>query len=190
MEAAEAKLQRILEGKKQFLVPHYQRPYSWQKDQWEALWQDIVVLLEEDNPQPHFLGSIVTSPAKSVPEGVEKRLLIDGQQRLTTLLVLLALIRDHARAAGLDKLAAEIEDSYLTNRYASGNDHFKLLPTQGEDPNSSDRENFMRFVRGEDVSDATTGIKAAYQFFRTNCENPMPLTSKPCIGSWSENSRW
>ncbi len=172
MQAAEAKLQRILEGSKQFLVPHYQRPYSWKEEQWDALWRDIVVLLEEENPQPHFLGSIVTSPAKSVPEGVEKRLLIDGQQRLTTLLILLALIRDHARAAGLDKLASQIEDSYLTNRYESGNDHFKLLPTQGEDPNSSDRENFMRIVRGEDVSNATTGIKIAYQFFQNKLRKP------------------
>lgn len=97
MQAAEAKLQVVLEGSKQFLVPHYQRPYSWQTEQWEALWRDILMLLEEDNPQPHFLGSIVTSPANSVPEGIGKRLLIDGQQRLTTLMILLALLRDQAR---------------------------------------------------------------------------------------------
>ncbi|MFI5297150.1 MAG: DUF262 domain-containing protein [Polyangiales bacterium] len=93
MQAAEAKLQKVLDGSKQFLVPHYQRPYSWSEDQWRPLWRDILQLIEDDDPQPHFLGSIVTSPAKSVPEGVEKRLLIDGQQRLTTLLILLALIR-------------------------------------------------------------------------------------------------
>lgn len=168
MQAAEAKLQRVLEGSKQFLVPHYQRPYSWQKEQWEALWRDIVVLLEEDNPQPHFLGSIVTSPAKSVPEGVEKRLLIDGQQRLTTLLIVLALIRDHARAAGMERVAAQLEDSYLTNRYESGNDFYKLLPTQSEDPNSSDRESFMRIVRGEGDGGVNTGIGLAYQFFQHN----------------------
>ncbi|WP_437930175.1 DUF262 domain-containing protein [Sorangium sp. So ce291] len=165
MQAAEAKLQRVLEGSKQFLVPHYQRPYSWQPEQWEALWRDILVLLEEENPQPHFLGSIVTSPAKSVPEGVEKRLLIDGQQRLTTLLILFALLRDQARLGGLDKLASQIEDLYLTNRYESGNDYFKLLPTQGEDPSLSDRENFMRIVRGEGPN-VKTGIGLAYQFFQ------------------------
>lgn len=171
MQAAEAKLQRVLEGSKQFLVPHYQRPYSWQPEQWEALWRDTLVLLEEENPQPHFLGSIVTSPARSVPEGVEKRLLIDGQQRLTTLLILLALVRDQARASGLDKLASQIEDLYLTNRYESGNDYYKLLPTQGEDPSFSDRENFMRIVRGEGAS-GKNGISLAYQFFQGKLRKP------------------
>src|SRR4051794_5455623 len=97
MEAAEAKIQRVLEGSRQFLVPHFQRPYSWREEQWKTLWRDLVELAEEPDPKPHFLGSIVTSPAKSIPEGVEKRLLIDGQQRLTTILVLLTLIRDRAR---------------------------------------------------------------------------------------------
>ena len=96
MEAAEAKIQKVLEGTKQFLVPHYQRPYSWGEEQWKTLWRDLEELLEEPDSKPHFLGSIVTSPARSMPEGVEKRLLIDGQQRLTTLMVLLALIRDIA----------------------------------------------------------------------------------------------
>lgn len=171
MQAAEAKLQRVLEGSKQFLVPHYQRPYSWQPEQWEALWRDLLVLLEEDDPQPHFLGSIVTSPAKSVPEGIEKRLLIDGQQRLTTLLILLALLRDQARVSGLEKLASQIEDLYLTNRYESGNDYYKLLPTQGEEPSASDRETFMRILRGEGGS-GTTGIVVAYQFFQNKLRKP------------------
>jgi uncharacterized protein with ParB-like and HNH nuclease domain len=171
MQAAEAKLQRVLEGSKQFLVPHYQRPYSWQLQQWEALWRDIVALLEEENPQPHFLGSVVTSPANSVPEGVEKRLLIDGQQRLTTLLILLALVRDRARVSSLDKLASQIEDLYLTNRYESGNDYYKLLPTQAEDPSLSDRENFMRIVRGEGVG-AKVGIGLAYEFFQNKLRKP------------------
>lgn len=171
MQAAEAKLQRVLEGSKQFLVPHYQRPYSWQSEQWEALWRDLLVLLEEENPQPHFLGSIVTSPARSVPEGIEKRLLIDGQQRLTTLLILLALVRDQARLSGLDKLASQIEDLYLTNRYESGNDYYKLLPTQSEDPSLSDRENFLRILRGGGA-DAKSGIALAYQFFQHKLRKP------------------
>ncbi len=89
-------------------------------------------------------------------------------------MVLLALIRDHARAVGLDKLASQIEHSYLTNRYESGNDYFKLLPTQGKDPNSSDRENFMRIVRGDEVSDNKTGIKLAYQFLQFQLRKPDP----------------
>ncbi len=163
MEAAEAKIQKVLEGTKQFLVPHYQRPYSWTPDQWKTLWRDVLELLEDPDAKPHFLGSIVTSPAKSVPEGVEKRLLIDGQQRLTTLLILLTLIRDRAHAKGVTKLADRIDD-LVTNRHEDGQDHYKLLPTQSEDATESDREAFVRLVN--DTPSATkSGIHAAYEFF-------------------------
>jgi uncharacterized protein with ParB-like and HNH nuclease domain len=163
MEAAEAKVQRVLEGSKQFLVPHYQRPYSWKEQQWKALWSDIIELLEDDDPKPHFLGSIVTSPARSVPEGVEKRLLIDGQQRLTTLIVLLALARDRARETSFAKVAERIQD-LITNRHEEGHEHYKLLPTQAEDPADSDREAFIRLVNGDEPK-TTSGIGAAYKFF-------------------------
>jgi len=163
MEAAEAKIQKVLEGTKQFLVPHYQRPYSWTADQWKTLWRDVLELLEDPQSKPHFLGSIVTSPAKSVPEGVEKRLLIDGQQRLTTLLILLTLIRDRARAKSAAKLADRIDD-LVTNRHEDGQDHYKLLPTQSEDETESDREAFVRLVN--DAPSATkSGIRTAYEFF-------------------------
>jgi uncharacterized protein with ParB-like and HNH nuclease domain len=163
MEAAEAKVQRVLEGSKQFLVPHYQRPYSWREEQWKALWSDVVELLEDEDPKPHFLGSIVTAPARSTPEGVEKRLLIDGQQRLTTLIILLALVRDRARETGVGKLAERIQD-LITNRHEEGNERYKLLPTQAEDPSDSDREAFIRLVNAEEPK-TTSKIGAAYKFF-------------------------
>lgn len=59
----------------------------------------------------------------------------------------------------------------MTNRYQSGNDHYKLLPTQGEDPSLSDRENFMRITRGEGPN-AKTGIGLAYQFFQSKLQKP------------------
>ena len=70
MQASETKLQQIVEGTKQYVVPLFQRPYSWKKSEWEALWSDIIELCATDNPRPHFMGSIVTMPTTSVPEGV------------------------------------------------------------------------------------------------------------------------
>ena len=163
MEAAEARIQKVLEGTKQFLVPHYQRPYSWKEEQWKTLWLDVLELLGDRDAKPHFLGSIVSSPARSVPEGVEKRLLIDGQQRLTTLFVLLTLIRDRARETGAGKLADKIDD-FVTNRHEEGTDHYKLLPTQSEDPAESDREAFVRLVDGSKTP-TKSGIGAAYEYF-------------------------
>lgn len=164
MDAAEAKIQKVLEGEKQFLVPHFQRPYSWVRNDWETLWRDLVELLDDPDAKPHFLGPIVSAPARSLPEGVEKRLLIDGQQRLTTLLVLLTLVRDRARADGQTRLADRIED-WITNRHDDGLDHYKLLPTQGEHPADSDRETFIRLVDGTEPRPSQSGIQAAYDYF-------------------------
>jgi hypothetical protein len=68
-------------------------------------------------------------PSKSVPEGVTKFILIDGQQRLTTLLVLLAVVRDKA-AKQSGNLKDKIDDLLLKNRHQEGLDVYKLLPTQ------------------------------------------------------------
>jgi hypothetical protein len=165
MEAAEAKVQKVLEGSRQFMVPHYQRPYSWAEKQWEVLWKDLIELTQEPEAKPHFLGSIVTAPARSIPEGVEKRLLIDGQQRLTTLLILLTLIRERATTEGNGKLADRIGD-LITNRHEDGNDRYKLLPTQGETSGDGDRDAFIALVRGE-VLASTSGILAARNYFRS-----------------------
>jgi hypothetical protein len=164
MEAAEAKVQKVLEGSKQFMVPHYQRPYSWVEKQWEVLWKDLIELIQEPEAKPHFLGSIVTAPARSIPEGVEKRLLIDGQQRLTTLLILLTLIRERATATGNGKLADRIGD-LITNRHEEGNDLYKLLPTEGETAADGDRDAFIALAQGN-APVSSSKILAARNYFR------------------------
>jgi uncharacterized protein with ParB-like and HNH nuclease domain len=116
MQASETKLQQIIEGTKQYVVPLFQRPYSWKKSEWQALWNDLVELCKADNPRPHFMGSIVTMPTMSVPEGVNKYLLIDGQQRLTTVFILLSALRDTAKQSE-EELAAEIDNTILVNPY-------------------------------------------------------------------------
>lgn len=165
MEAGEAKIHKVLDGTKQFLVPHYQRPYSWTERDWETLWRDIVEIAADDAAQPHFMGSIVTAPGRSVPEGVEKRLLIDGQQRLTTLVVLLALIRQRAIAGGATKLANRIA-GLLMNRDEEGSlDFYKLLPTQGA-ASASDREALLALLDRREPA-TVSGIVDASRFFTT-----------------------
>ena len=75
MQAGETKLQPMLEGTKQYLVPLFQRPYSWESKEWKIFWADLTELCEASDPRPHFMGSIVTMPTVSVPEGVSKYLL-------------------------------------------------------------------------------------------------------------------
>ena len=62
MKASETKFQPIIEGTKQYVVPLFQRPYSWEKKEWDVLWEDLVWLCENEEPTSHFIGSIVTMP--------------------------------------------------------------------------------------------------------------------------------
>ena len=160
MQASEAKLQLIIGNEKQYVVPLFQRKYSWDKKEWGTLLDDLVELSEGENTRTHFIGSLVTMPINSVPEGVSKYLLIDGQQRLTTIFILLALLRDNAKKENQEKLADQIDKTLLTNPYENGtDDYYKLLPTQ------SDRAAFKRLINAEDFLPDSL-ITKAYQYFQ------------------------
>ncbi|GCE49796.1 uncharacterized protein with ParB-like and HNH nuclease domain [Thermosporothrix hazakensis] len=132
MEAYVHQLLQFLDGKKQFIIPIYQRPYSWTEEQCGRLWDDILRAAETNMPT-HFLGSIVY-----VKRGLHhlthnaQWLIIDGQQRLTTLMLLLAALahvaQDQAGVTGMNP--EEIRDSYLINKFGKDEDRYKLLLTQ------------------------------------------------------------
>lgn len=160
MKASETKLQKILEGTNQYVVPLFQRAYSWDKKEWSDLWKDINELCESEgeNRRTHFLGSMVTMPTVSVPEGVAKYLLIDGQQRYTTILILLIAMRNIAKRNGEEKLSDEITNRFLVNQYEEGLDYYKLQPTQ------IDRPTFYNLIANEEVN-SDNQISKAYYFF-------------------------
>ena len=164
-------------GLRQYLVPLFQRPYTWQRPQWLALWEDLARFWETDSrnsAELHFMGAIVTTTARSVPVGVSKFLVIDGQQRLTTIAALLCAIRD--QLVETDSVRRRIQEAYLTNASYSGLDFFKLLPTQ------DDRPAYSRLIEGLDVRGLDTPFIKAYEFFckklkkgRTDELPPSPL---------------
>lgn len=158
MKANETKLQPLIEGTKQYLVPLFQRPYRWVKAHWRNLWMDLQDLQDEPD-RSHFMGALVTMPAHTVPEGVNKYLLIDGQQRLTTIFIVLTAIRDRAKTLP-GNLAAKIDDLFLTNKYQEGDELYKLLPTQ------LDRDAFISMI-GEGGEGVCGPIGDAYSYFAT-----------------------
>src|SRR5260370_36972483 len=95
---------------------------------------------------------------QSVPEGVAKFLLIDGQQRFTTIFILLSALRDKAKTSPNRTLADEIEQTLLKNPFKQGSDAFKLLPTQG------DRESFLSII-GNEIASTDDQVSRAYRFF-------------------------
>src|SRR6266446_9836788 len=122
MEATPTQIINYFSGFKQNVVPLFQRPYTWGERQWRTLWEDIVTFYGREVIDPkstHFMGAVVTMPARSVPVGVSKFLVIDGQQRLTTIALLMCAIRD-----SLDEsqqiLRRRIQNFYLTNEGYEG----------------------------------------------------------------------
>lgn len=126
----------IAEMNTRFVVPVYQRPYSWGEQQCLQLWDDILSCGRQ-RASFHFTGSIVTIQDGTMsPQGVTPLLLIDGQQRITTitlLLIALARLAGQEGRTGLPFTRAEIVDSgYLTNHFRTGEDHYKLTLSKGD----------------------------------------------------------
>lgn len=120
----------ISEMNVRFVVPVYQRPYSWGEEQCAQLWDDILSTGRK-RAASHFTGSIVAIQDGSLSaEGVAPLLLIDGQQRITTISLLLVALARHAARVGNKGLAFSAEEiltsGYLTNRFRSGDDFYKL----------------------------------------------------------------
>ena len=131
MKATGAPFSGLLQGQQHFVVPLFQRPYTWKEKDWRALFDDVLEVYGEGVEERHFVGSIVTKSLSATPEGVSPFLVIDGQQRLTTFTLLLAALRDAARE-GDPQLAEKIDKLYLTNPFAPGDHRYKLLPTQAD----------------------------------------------------------
>ena len=107
-------LAQLFERNVRYLVPLYQRPYVWnEEEQWLPLWKDIErladrLISQKDVNRIHFLGASVQDKVDVLPGQVETRRLIDGQQRFTTLQLLLCAFRDIARASGKEDYAGAL----------------------------------------------------------------------------------
>lgn len=111
---------------KQFVIPIYQRVYSWEKEQCKQLWDDIIKIGGDDKMDGHFIGSILYV-LDGITHSDNTLLIIDGQQRLTTITLLLTALRDHWS----DK-RKEIEDHYLINSDKDGDKKFRLILSESD----------------------------------------------------------
>ncbi len=115
---------------KQFVIPIYQRLYSWKKEQCKQLWDDIVKTGQNDKIEGHFIGSIVFVHDGIYTTNHNNLLIIDGQQRLTTITLLLIALRDHLNDEDefLGKFSRQkIQNRYLINSDEKGDKKFKLF---------------------------------------------------------------
>ncbi|WP_367695082.1 DUF262 domain-containing protein, partial [Helicobacter pylori] len=108
---------------KQFVIPIYQRVYSWEKEQCKQLWDDIIKTGGNDQIEGHFIGSIVFVHDGIYTTNYNELLIIDGQQRLTTITLLLIALRNHSS----DEDKRKKIESYLINSDEEGDKKFKLI---------------------------------------------------------------
>lgn len=177
MEANTRQLEAIFDPNVFFQVPLFQRPYVWEKDEnWEPLWEDIQALLDRQlrtgRIHAHFLGAIVLEQLSTSAGSIETRLVIDGQQRFTTLQIFLIAARNLAAKNGVDKISQRfvglVENN--ANRVEEPEEKYKLWPT------NSDRPAFKAVHGALSLKDldaaiakkpevGTTNIVQAYRYF-------------------------
>lgn len=164
MDARKGNIYEILNGNKQFLIPVYQRFYSWDIDQCKRLWNDIVDMQKKEKAG-HFVGSIVNIAEQAMPTGVQKYMIIDGQQRMTTLTLLLLALRDYAIKNPGDTTinSRRIDNMLLKNEYEVGDERYKLLLTE------TDRDILISLVEEKPIAE---GIRSRlienYKFLLEN----------------------
>lgn len=138
MKADTLDLRKIFEPEIRYVVPMFQRPYVWnQADQWDPLWEDITAVAEdllangEAETRPHFLGAVVVAQQPVPVSEVDIRHVIDGQQRLTTLQLLLDAVEEVVREHGQEKDARLLRKMILNDEdLIEVEDHrYKVWPT-------------------------------------------------------------
>ena len=133
MEASSEKLIDLMSTLKRVVVPVYQRPYSWDRKHCEQLWKDIVAVGRSANGT-HFAGSVVWVSKGVSSSGMAPVLIIDGQQRVTTVSLLLIALAEYARdhEDDLGFYQHEIMESFLIHRHRKADDHYRLALSQDD----------------------------------------------------------
>ncbi len=175
MDVNKLTLDKIFDPTVRLEAPLFQRPYVWkQRPNWEPLWESILHItekrFEESKVRPHFLGTVVLDQLKTPTGSLYARQIIDGQQRLTTLQIALAAIRDLCKLNGQENFRKAF--SKLTDNDTPLSDDpdevFKVWPT------NADRESFRAVMKSGDPNvigqmppgdDAEQLIPKAYLYF-------------------------
>lgn len=173
MKADILNLESLFGGPVSYRIPQFQRPYAWKQDsQWEPLWDDVSRIANEclmsndrQRVRPHFMGAIVLQPQSSQTGEVQKRLVVDGQQRLTTLQLLTKAIEEAFRSQNDNVRAAR-----LGNFTRNEPSHFAGDPnsdTKIGQSNLNDQTAFQHIIRNfqYDGHQPSSAIVQAFHYF-------------------------
>lgn len=179
MKARESRLNNLLEIRNQkFVIPVFQRKYSWTEKQCQTLWDDIISLSERGADAGHFIGSIVCYQVndEEMPGVINEKILIDGQQRLTTLsLIMIAIARTYMQMGEEGtKIANAIMNQYVLNADFDGEDKYKLIPTY------DDKETFIALIenRENELKTYSQNMLDNFKLFYDNLDNDKETLEK------------
>lgn len=170
MEANTFNLREIFLNSTRYLVPLFQRKYCWEPaKQLEPLWEDVISLVESQessNVTPHFLGAMVLTQVPTSSKRLNTREIIDGQQRLTTLQILIAAFRDVAKEKGFNEQYKLLKNLTFNNEdiISDEKDRLKIYPT------NVDREAFKAVMENGSLDQGSLIVKA-YNFFVKQTED-------------------
>ena len=180
MKASEANFLEFLKKSHQFIIPIYQRTYSWKESECRQLWNDILRTGENDEISAHFIGSIVYIE-KSIFQITRQSplLVIDGQKRLTTItLILEALARKLGDSEPLSGFSAKkLRNYYLLNSLEEGELRFKLLLSQ------TDKDSLLALIQ-QKLQPAKHSLRIAenFAFFEKQIKSLGDDLSALCLG--------
>ncbi len=138
---------------KEYIIPDFQRPYSWEKEQCDKLWDDVIDFIENNNSvEKYFLGNIIVHPYEN------KLAVIDGQQRLTTLMLFIKALHNIAGTVGALEECLKIKDP-LTSKFI---DKLKIESEVIDDDKNA--LNDIIFNSGENLKDENL-LKKNFKFF-------------------------
>lgn len=166
MKAIDCPFTKIINGTTQFVIPVFQRDYSWTEAHCEQLWKDVLQVDGQPSDRKHFLGSVVYVSTGDSSAGFTRWLLIDGQQRVTTITLLLTALRDHIRESGWTgtkdgPTANRVEAYFLKNVQEEGARQHKLVLRR------HDQSTLQALLDGNEMpAQVSEHVRDNYDFFR------------------------
>ena len=183
MKATEANLLKFLRKSPQFVIPIYQRNYSWTEAQCRQLWADLMRAGRDDKVKAHFIGSIVyVERGLSTVTTEEALLVIDGQQRLTTSTLLIAALAEHFKTHNVAELLdafsfKKLRNYYLLNPDEDGDRHYKLILSE------TDKDTLLALLQDTPMpAQSSTRITENYALFQSLIEEHQQELEAICQG--------
>ncbi|MFV8468205.1 GmrSD restriction endonuclease domain-containing protein [Mycoplasma sp. VS292A] len=164
METAQNYISDILSAEQtKYIIPIYQRPYSWTEKQLSRLWDDIIKI-HNFKKKDYFIGAMVSVEEKMSASLIKDLVIIDGQQRLTTFIILFAALRDYYLDNKQNYEAQIIQDTYLT--ISTRQNTYNRIESR-----KNDQEALVSLIENKPHDKKASLIMSAYDFFMKKIKN-------------------